>query len=400
MSSNGNTSSVYQFEILTNLPPVADFDYSPHNPIVGDKINFTDKSTDSDGSIVNWVWDFGDGAISYLQNPRHSYVHNGSYTVTLTVVDDSGSSDIVSKIVVVRPAPPPKPSPPTLPENLIVFNGPYEWNKTHWDITPETLICFDMEVAEKAGLYSMYYKIDGGNWTKYMECFTLPLGMRSICYYGVDGHGQITEAAQTVINVVGGVAPITTCILNPDKPNGNNGWYTTDVTITLCAMDNVSGVNATYYKLNNGNWQAYVNPIKIVADGKYTLQYYSIDNAGNSENVKVTEIKIDCIFPTVNLSEPNHGLYIMGRKILPLKCTIIIGKTPIIVNATDRTSGIEKVEFYVDDGLKATLIHEPYQWLWSNETAVGRFTLKAIAYDNSGNRATVEQRIGVFIISV
>ncbi|HUW83252.1 MAG TPA: DNRLRE domain-containing protein, partial [Phycisphaerae bacterium] len=49
-------------------------------------------SVDSDGQIVLYVWDFGDGAVSNETNPSHTYNLVGTHTVTLTVFDDGGDS--------------------------------------------------------------------------------------------------------------------------------------------------------------------------------------------------------------------------------------------------------------------------------------------------------------------
>jgi len=62
-------------------------------------IQFTDSSTDLDGSIVNWTWDFGDGSYAYEQNPSHQYKFSGSYNVILTVRDDTGQSNSTSQTI-------------------------------------------------------------------------------------------------------------------------------------------------------------------------------------------------------------------------------------------------------------------------------------------------------------
>ena len=53
-------------------------------------------SSDTDGSVVNWVWDYGDGNTDQGTSPSHTYAHRGSYTVTLTVVDNDGGTGTVT----------------------------------------------------------------------------------------------------------------------------------------------------------------------------------------------------------------------------------------------------------------------------------------------------------------
>ena len=66
--------------------------------------DFTDGSSDGDGSVVSWLWNFGDGSASSLQNPSRSYAAGGTYTVTLTATDNGGASDTASQSLTVVPA--------------------------------------------------------------------------------------------------------------------------------------------------------------------------------------------------------------------------------------------------------------------------------------------------------
>ncbi|MEA2054570.1 MAG: PKD domain-containing protein [Candidatus Thermoplasmatota archaeon] len=104
---DGASTTVSHSILIANLPPVADFSYSPENNITDlDEILFTDNSSDSDGSIANYTWDFGDGNYSYEQNPTHKYADNGVYTVTLMVTDNDGSSISIAKEMEVLNAKP------------------------------------------------------------------------------------------------------------------------------------------------------------------------------------------------------------------------------------------------------------------------------------------------------
>ena len=74
----------------SNNSPTASFTHSVTDLTV---VEFTDTSTDSDGTIASWSWDFGDSNTSTEQNPSHSYAIPGTKTVTLIVTDDDGATD-------------------------------------------------------------------------------------------------------------------------------------------------------------------------------------------------------------------------------------------------------------------------------------------------------------------
>jgi PKD repeat protein len=80
--------------------------------------SFTDLSSDSDGSVVAWAWDFGDGNTASAQNPSHGYATGGTYTVTLQVTDNDGATGSASQQVTVTAPPPPPAQPPAAPANL------------------------------------------------------------------------------------------------------------------------------------------------------------------------------------------------------------------------------------------------------------------------------------------
>ena len=63
----------------------------------------------------------------------------------------------------------------------------------------------------------------------------------------------------------------------------------------------------------------------------------------------------------------------------------------------DNQSGMNKVEFYIDNVLKSIDDEAPYKWLW-NEYAVGNHEIKVMAYDSKGNK--VEDIISVIIFNL
>jgi hypothetical protein len=83
--------------------PVANIDGS-YSGFVEDILLFSSRgSFDPDGYITNYTWNFGDGTISYLENPKHSYSKSGNYTVSLTVRDNNNltNSTLNSDVIIL-----------------------------------------------------------------------------------------------------------------------------------------------------------------------------------------------------------------------------------------------------------------------------------------------------------
>ena len=93
--------------VAPNTPPTASFEYSPLSPTVDNLVRFTDLSRDPDGSIVSWLWDFGDNGTSTERNPAHRYSRPGTYTVRLTVTDNGGATGRTQLTLTVWPSPAP-----------------------------------------------------------------------------------------------------------------------------------------------------------------------------------------------------------------------------------------------------------------------------------------------------
>ncbi len=88
-----------------NIPPTVaiaadkDTGYAPLT------VTFTPTAADSDGTIASYSWDFGDGKTSTDMSPSNEYTTDGTYTVSLVVMDDDGASAVATIDIVVKTVP-------------------------------------------------------------------------------------------------------------------------------------------------------------------------------------------------------------------------------------------------------------------------------------------------------
>ena len=89
---DSNTCSSSDTIEIFNFPePIADFNFN----INGWSVDFTNSSTNDD----TYLWDFGDGNTSTVENPTHVYTTDGNYTVCLTITSTDGCVDTTCQVV-------------------------------------------------------------------------------------------------------------------------------------------------------------------------------------------------------------------------------------------------------------------------------------------------------------
>jgi len=145
VTNAGGSKTLIKTNYITVTPPVpvANFTGTPTTGPAPLSVSFTDTST---GSPSSWIWMFGDmgaGNTSTLQNPIHTYMSAGTYSVNLTVTNAGGSNTLIKTNYITVVTPPvanftgtPLSGPAPL---LVVFTdtstgSPMDWNWTFGDI--------------------------------------------------------------------------------------------------------------------------------------------------------------------------------------------------------------------------------------------------------------------------
>lgn len=174
-------------------------------------------------------------------------------------------------------------------------------------------------------------------------------------YFTATDEVNNTNTSGTRYIIVDTVAPATT----DDAPAG---WQNAAFNVTLNATDLTSGVNFTSYRVDGGAW---VNGTVILVNtsGNHTINYYSVDNAGNVEMTHTVNALLDVTPPTTTDDAP------IGWQNAPFNVTL---------NATDNESGVAYTSYKVDGGAfqNGTVI---------SITTDGNHTINYYSVDNVGN---------------
>jgi hypothetical protein len=185
--------------------------------------------------------------------------------------------------------------------------------------------------------------------------------------------------------------PNTTCSIK-------DVWYKLDLSIKLECSDNLSGVSETYYRINNG-------PVKAISiDGQplittewmnNTIEYWSVDNAGNEElpHKILTGIKLDKTAPSIM-----HVSRVPENNVEPDQ------EVKVSVNVTDFLSGVQNVVLsytlnYGKSWNNLIMTYNSTNGLYETTIKVQQANVqveyKIIAYDNAGN-CRVEDNSGQY----
>jgi peptidoglycan/xylan/chitin deacetylase (PgdA/CDA1 family) len=230
-----------------------------------------------------------------------------------------------------------------------------------------------------SGIDFIQYTTDGStptasNGTPFTSDLTLT-ATTTVKYRAFDRAGN-AEAVNSALIRIDTAPPVTTIGCNGAPCT--NGYYKPNVSVSLSATDDASGVNAIRYTTNGTNptsttGTVYTTPFTIASTT--TIKYRAFDRAGNAEAVNSSLVQIDASAPTVTLTSPLTGAAVSGT-------------TTLQANAGDNIA-VDHVDFLVDGSQVGSATTAPYSYAWdTTSVADGGHTVAARAVDGAGNTTT------------
>jgi len=201
----------------------------------------------------------------------------------------------------------------------------------------------DVEVSLDAedldeGVDATYWRVDGGSWQSYSAPFMIfGDGERTLEYYSVNLVGN-EEAVHSAVIRIDTSAPTTSADVSGAE--GSDGWYTSDVTVSLSASDGASGsgIADTIFRLDSGTWMVYDGgDISVSGDGEHVFEFNSTDVASNQESTGSVTVRIDASAPYT---------------------TATVAGGTVALAALDNASGVDVTMYRVDDGTWAEYTDE------------------------------------------
>jgi outer membrane protein assembly factor BamB len=357
---------LYCFEDYTNQPPLADFTWTPSNPIEGQSITFDASSSyDPDGSIVSYVWDFdddgqfddGSGIIE-----TYTYQNTGDYQITVKVTDNEGLTDTQCYIVYVSGS----DNEPPYADFTWTPSQPNEGETVNFDASSSydpdgSIVSYvwdfddDGSFDDGSGVNPIYSWSNAGNY---------PVSLKII-----DDDGAVDTETKTVS--VGNVVqpPVADFDFYPDpgtedEPVNFNAYdsYDPDGSIISYSWSfgdghSGSGISTSHTYTNTGYFDV-------------TLTVTDNDGLSDSETKTISIISGENIPPTVEITSPDDGDEVSE--------TITITGT-----ASDQDGSISYVQVRVDNEPWQT-VSGTFYWTMSWDTTVyseGNHAISAQSFD-------------------
>ena len=255
VTNSDGCQSVFSQQVMVAGLPSASISYAPLAICVGQPVIFNGTNTGT-GSIISWDWSFGDGSTNGAEDPAHSYLMAGPYTVVLTVTDAAGCTSIATVSLTVNTPPPPgsisfSPSLDICAGGTVTLTAPAG---AGWSWTPSGNT--QSITVGTAGTYSVTITDANG-------CTSSPDSVEIIVYPAptaqISGNPVICDQGCTTLTASGGFGYSYQWLDAAMNPIPGEVFQT----ITICDFSILPGGYAVWVKDANGCTA--VSPVVVVA---------------------------------------------------------------------------------------------------------------------------------------
>ncbi|NOZ05241.1 MAG: hypothetical protein GXP41_02660 [Chloroflexi bacterium] len=263
----------------------------------------------------------------------------------------------------------------TPPSTTPALDGTLGQNGWYTSSVTTTLTATDQ--AGLSGVAETRYQVDNGGWQTGNSFTTSGEGVHQADFYSSDVAGN-SEISHTIGISIDLTAPDVTYTTTGSL--GNNGWFTSSVTVTLSPTDATSGVAQTKHRLDGGSWQTGTS-LLVSAPGTHTFDYYAVDQAGNVGSVLTAALKLDLAPPsttyTISGTAGTDGWYSSD----PVTITLV---------ATDSTSGPAQTFYTTASGMSVQSTNAWNAGSVFTVTGEGTHTFQFYSTDAAGNAEPVQ----------
>jgi hypothetical protein len=241
-----------------------------------------------------------------------------------------------------------------------------------WYQSPVTvsLVAVDDTPGSTVGIVE--YRLNDGAFQLYAAPFVVSAqGTTRITAHAKDRAGNVESSLPSAQVMIDTSAPRTSVAVA--GTSGLAGWYRSPVTVSLLAVDDVSGsgVGTLEYRVNDGAFQLYAAPFVVSAEGTTRIIARAADRAGNLESsLPAALVMIDWSAPAVTIASPEPRDYQHSDSVM------------VSFSATDSISGLQSVSAALDGGA----LQNSQSILLLTQT-LGAHTIEVLVSDAAGNPA-------------
>jgi hypothetical protein len=235
---------------------------------------------------------------------------------------------------------------------------------------------------EVSGVDQIYFSLNDAPYEKYSKSLTFNKETEYVLKtYAVDNVGNVEDGAMLKF-IPDYSAPLSKMELKNDY-RGN--VLSPRSTFTLSSSDNISGVKYILFNYDEGKAFYYTTILypSWISEGEHTLEYYAMDNVGNTEEGKKFTFYMDKTAPTVNFE-------LIGDDYISGESRYVSARTKVKLSATDNKAGVKDI-FYSINGKEPLLYREPF----SIDVKAVTVNLRYFATDSVENSGKDEAYTGV-----